>query len=163
MGKSIAKINGKDVTSDWMDDVFDECNCAYGNRKQSGYVNDDLVEVSWDSETFTWKVFSGKQSTIAELKKRLLEMMEDYPEESPKLTTEITVCEGTVYQQYFWEDNTEEDFSNEQLNEDFRKWWSECKEEGDDPESLFEEYMKYLRDSRIISSKSFANAKYIPD
>lgn len=74
-----APIDEKNITSDWIEDIFD--NCCFGGKKNNiyvGFICDCVVLCEYHDNIINWKVesecFNGKserESAFNELKKRL--------------------------------------------------------------------------------------------
>ena len=79
MSKIPAPIDGKNVSTDWIDAVFDGMNYVSNGCQMAGYVKDSLVSCSWHDNRIEWKAYDDKEKTLAELKKRLKEFQNDDP------------------------------------------------------------------------------------
>lgn len=51
-----ALLNEKDVTTDWIDSVFDSPNLIYDTRKVVGFIKGCVVMASWSYNVVTWHV-----------------------------------------------------------------------------------------------------------
>jgi hypothetical protein len=51
-----AYIDDKDVTTDWLDNIFDTLDFLYSTRRQIGIVAGCVVSVSWHSNVVEWQV-----------------------------------------------------------------------------------------------------------
>ena len=77
-----APLDGKNVTTDWIEEMFDEQSALYGSHKMLGFMAGAAVQASWDGNVLTWKVLDGDGDAAV---KTLRERYDDrYPEdESP--------------------------------------------------------------------------------
>ena len=74
-----APIDEKNITSDWIEDIFD--NCCYGGKKNNiyvGFIRDCVILCEYHNNIINWKVesecFNGKsarEDAFNELRKRL--------------------------------------------------------------------------------------------
>lgn len=51
-----AFVNEKDVTTDWMEVVFDSANVVEHRRMMVGFIWDCVVYAEWHDNTITWRV-----------------------------------------------------------------------------------------------------------
>lgn len=51
-----AMINGKDVTTDWIEEVFDDDCAVKDGNMMIGFINHKAVQVSWERNTLSWIV-----------------------------------------------------------------------------------------------------------
>ena len=51
-----AMINGKDVTTDWLESIFDEDCVVKDGNMMIGFINHKAVQVSWERNTLSWLV-----------------------------------------------------------------------------------------------------------
>lgn len=73
MTKIIAPIDEKNVTSDWIEGVFDNFDFTMGNRQAVGFVNRVPVLVEWSDNYMVWQSIPGGDNCLNELEKRLSE------------------------------------------------------------------------------------------
>ena len=94
-----APIDEKNVTSDWIEDVFDDCvECGHS---MVGYINGIPVFAHWQDHFLTWEVVGTKeiQETSNELKRRLAEYEKD--EDSSIMSNRLTCGYLTTQAFYF--------------------------------------------------------------
>ena len=51
-----AMIDGKDVTTDWIEGIFDSCDFAYDTRIKVGFINHCVVEARWEANKVIWTI-----------------------------------------------------------------------------------------------------------
>ena len=83
-----APIDEKNITSDWIEDIFD--NCCFGGKGNNiyvGFIKDCVVLCEYHGNVINWKVesecFNGKderENAFNELKKRLVDIDEETPD-----------------------------------------------------------------------------------
>ena len=56
MNKIPALINEKDVTTDWMESVFDSDDFLRDTRLMIGMINHCAVQATWNDNTITWHI-----------------------------------------------------------------------------------------------------------
>ena len=99
-----ALLDEKDITTDWIQDVFDDYSCVWGARKSAvGYVCEQPVLVAWSDNDLLWKFM--EQNTIehsnflAVLKDRL-----SIYDENEGLVIKSKVIGNLYWQKFYWED-----------------------------------------------------------
>ena len=108
--RMIAPIDEKNVTSDWIEQIFDCLNCTHTETKRThkycGFVLDELVMCSYvfGTNTLTWKIFAeGERVQDAETaKSTLLHTLKEIDKENEGLICEYDVQGNTIYQSFYW-------------------------------------------------------------
>lgn len=69
-----AIIDGKNVTMDWIDEVFDRCECLFNGKQVLGYVDGKPVYAYIEMNRIFWKPVEqvSAQATLNEIKDRLM-------------------------------------------------------------------------------------------
>jgi hypothetical protein len=100
MRKIAAPIDGKNVSIDWIDEIFDGCFCTMCGRQAVGFVLENPVYVYWENNQIFWKPVDGlsAKKTITEIKDRL-KYLEDNQND---LFSEIYVVNDTYISQLFY-------------------------------------------------------------
>ena len=100
MKKLSAPIDGKNVSIDWIDEIFDGCYSTISGRQVVGFVSENPVYAYWEQNQICWKPINtnSAKETISEIKKRLLKFEEDESE----LFSEIYVINDTYISQLFY-------------------------------------------------------------
>ena len=98
-----APIDEKNVTTDWINDVFDDC-IECGND-MIGYINGVPLHVTWHDNILCWEIVGAKRilETSNELKRRLEEYEKD--EDSTIMSNRLTCGYLTTQAFYFKPDN----------------------------------------------------------
>lgn len=77
-----APLDEKNVTTDWIEELFDDQSALYGKDKMLGFMAGAAVEASWSGNVLHWKVLDGDgEAAIGRLRQRYGERYPD--EESP--------------------------------------------------------------------------------
>lgn len=75
-----AYLNEKDVTTDWIDMVFDNFSCVCGGRKNNiyvGFVNDIVTTARVHDNVVEWNMQNGSDDDYISLKNKLLAFEEE--------------------------------------------------------------------------------------
>lgn len=77
-----APLDEKNVTTDWIEELFDDQSALYARHKRLGFIAGVAVQASWEGNVLTWKVLGGDgEAAVKKLRERYDER---YPEkESP--------------------------------------------------------------------------------
>ena len=100
-----APIDEKNVTSDWIECVFDNETCIWGKGKCAvGFIHEQPVMAAWSGNTMLWK-FMEEQTIedtdhLAVLKDRLRRCTD--PESD--LTETFNVVGNMLMQKFYWKD-----------------------------------------------------------
>ena len=100
MKKLSAPIDGKNVSIDWIDDIFDGCFCTECGKQSLGFVNEKPVYAYWSDNRICWKPIEkiSAKETLDEIKNRLLK----FENEDSELFSEIYVVGNLFLSQYFY-------------------------------------------------------------
>ena len=93
-----APIDGKNVSSDWIEDVF-EGNYAYNGYTYLGFVKDSPVMAEIEGNTITWRwltIFTENDELIARLTA--------YDTEDSELACEYKQTNSAVKQTFYFKD-----------------------------------------------------------
>ena len=102
MKKIKAKKKKKNVCSDWIEGVFDECNCVWGDNCQAvGFVSGKPVYAFWSDNQLTWKVANSNDTILSELKKRL----QYYESEESDVYSEISTNTDSIVQLFYFKED----------------------------------------------------------
>ena len=101
-----APIDEKNVTSDWIEDVFDGSNCVCNDNTLLGFIKDCPVIAAYYNNVIVWKFINESSEKtfdgLLELKKRL----DEYDKENHELVTVAKVIGSILIQRfYFTNDN----------------------------------------------------------
>ena len=100
--KTKAIIDGKNVTTDWIGEVFDAADYTQDGKCMVGFVGHFPVLVAWDDNNIVWQSILGGEDCLDVLEKRLA-LFED--EESNIYSERKRVARNLILQSlYFKED-----------------------------------------------------------
>ena len=99
-----APLDGKNVTTDWIEELFDDQTVLYATGKRLGFIAGAAVLASWKENVLTFKVLEGDRY---EAIKRLCERnRERYPkEESPFIIRELILANVCIWRFYWKPEN----------------------------------------------------------
>lgn len=99
-----APIDGKNVCTDWIADVFDSLDCIINGNEAVGFINGAPVYVTWSGNSMCWRAVTHSVNdyaeTVAELKRRLEEFGND-----DGLVSEVTPWGTGIRESFFFEDD----------------------------------------------------------
>lgn len=100
MERQKAPVDGKNVTTDWIESIFDEGNYVQNTKgsEYAGFVSDKLVIAYISDNTIVWRAYWYDENTTQEIIKRL----EQYETDDSDLYSEMDVADGISVTQYFW-------------------------------------------------------------
>lgn len=101
MTKIKAPLDEKNVTTDWIEQIFDGLNCVQNGCQMVGFVNECVVDCSWFDNTLQWRAHDNKKETLNEIKKRLMEFEQD-DSYSPEVYSDIYIVGGMFLVQKFY-------------------------------------------------------------
>ena len=102
-----APIDEKNITSDWIEDVF-ECNCVFtqkrNNHRYCGFISDEVVIASYTfgDNTLKWQIVSERVQDAETAKSTLLHTLKEIDKENEGLICEYEVQGNTIYQSFYW-------------------------------------------------------------
>ena len=104
MGKLKAPLDGKNVTTDWIGDVFDNCEYTIDGQSIVGFIGHSPVFAAWHDNDIVWKSILGNENCMELLEKRLAAYEDD---ENSNICSECRRITPMVLLQlfYFKEDN----------------------------------------------------------
>ena len=110
MKKIKAPIDGKNVTTDWIEEIFDHynavgCTDKYGTERICGYVANTLIESTFfkDYNTIMWRIHSliaGKE--LKSIKDELTKRLKEHEDPDRELFSEIKDDNDTLWQSFYW-------------------------------------------------------------
>lgn len=71
-----APIDEKNITSDWIEEIFDDCNCTFSGNTVTGFINGAACTCTYQKNHIYWEIhkfFGGNDRIYNELVKRLKE------------------------------------------------------------------------------------------
>lgn len=98
-----APFDEKNVSTDWIRDVFDNQSCVWNKQTAIGFINDHPVLVTWDDNILLWKfplVTDIREfGNLAVLRDRL-KIYEDDPDNN--FVTKDSLVGNLLMQKYYW-------------------------------------------------------------
>ena len=102
MGKRKAIIDGKNVTTDWIGEVFDMANYTQDGECITGFVSHFPVLAAWDDNYIVWQTVLGGGLCLDVLEKRLA-LFED--EESNIYSERKRVANNLILQSFYFKED----------------------------------------------------------
>ena len=103
--KQIALIDGKDVTTDWIEEVFDNFECIKRKKEFLGYLMGNvLYAVCWGN-MITWEILDGNEKDFAfDVLKHHLEGLES---DEQNIYSEISanLKNHTIIQKFYFKED----------------------------------------------------------
>ena len=98
-----APIDGKNVSTDWIQDVFDNQSCVWNGQKAIGFINNHPVLVAWSDNILLWQfplvTDIEEFGDLAVLRDRL-KIYEDDPDNN--FVTKDSIVGNLLMQKYYW-------------------------------------------------------------
>lgn len=102
-----APIDGKNVTTDWIEDIFDSQMCLYGKNSRLGYINDEVVLARWEENKLMWE-FLRKNYLNSILLSTLIKRLAEHYDLMGDLVEKFDLQENTLVQSFYWKEEEEE-------------------------------------------------------
>lgn len=106
--KEVAPIDEKNVCSDWVSDVFDECTTVHTEKRGKntfvGFVSDCvcICSYSFGNNTLKWQIIADRKEDTESAIKTLSNRLQEYDKENETLQTEYTTEGNTLYQSFYF-------------------------------------------------------------
>jgi hypothetical protein len=98
-----APLDGKNVTTDWIEELFDEQSALYGKQRLVGFVSRATVLCSWTFNSLKWKVLDGNADEAFALLRNRYGLR--YPKgDSPFFITE-QLTDDTLTWRFYWKND----------------------------------------------------------
>jgi len=110
MKKNFAPIDGKNVGTDWIDDIFDYSmcteTCKHSLTKVCGFVNGELVECTYNlgNNVICWYIYAS-YAVLNDTKDELLKRLSKYEHDDNDLYSEMEILETSVIQRFYWKED----------------------------------------------------------
>lgn len=115
MKKIKAPIDGKNVTTDWIEEIFDHCNVVGHTKEHTnrlcGYINGELVEAMWVTgyNMLFWQVFACKDEEIKPTHDEIRKRLTEHEDPDRELFSEISVkFHNCLCQSFYWRQEDED-------------------------------------------------------
>lgn len=99
-----APIDGKNVTTDWIEDIFDMADFTRDGKCMVGFVSHYPVLVAWSDNYIVWQAVLGGENCLDVLEKRLA-LFED--EESDIYSERKRVANNLILQSFYFKEDEE--------------------------------------------------------
>ena len=83
-------VDGKNVTTDWIESVFDNFECIRKDKELLGYIVGNVLYVSYEGNTITWEIIDGKNRQFAY--DVLLHHLESLETDEGNIYSEVVDC-----------------------------------------------------------------------
>lgn len=98
-----APLDGKNVTTDWIEELFDEQSALYGSHKMLGFMAGATVQASWCENRLLWTVLDGDpHDAFRCLDKRYLER---YPDADSPFVVRENIRGKHCLWGFYWKSN----------------------------------------------------------
>ncbi len=95
-----APLDEKNVTTDWIEELFDDQNAIHGRHKMLGFMNSAVMLVTWHDNVLTWKVIDGDAN--AAIKCLTERYKESYPEEDSPFILKTQMYSAVCVMRFYW-------------------------------------------------------------
>ena len=97
-----APIDNKNVTTDWIEDIFDYQTCVWGKKCAVGFINSEPVIAGWKENLLIWQfpITTDFENSISLA--RLKDRLEKYSENNPELVEHYNVFGNMLMQKFYW-------------------------------------------------------------
>jgi len=97
-----APLDEKNVTTDWIEELFDEQSALYSKNKRLGFMAGATMQASWSGNVLKWKVLDGDRYTAIN---RLRERNRDrYPEEESPFIIKEQILANVCIWRFYWKE-----------------------------------------------------------
>ena len=100
-----APLDEKNVTTDWIEEMFDDQSALYGKNKMLGFMAGAAMQASWSGNMLVWKVLDGDgyQAKMQLLKR----YRERYPDEESPFIVEKQMPTDMIVMRFYWKPENE--------------------------------------------------------
>ena len=100
-----APIDNKNVTTDWIEEIFDFQTCVWNKKTAVGFIDNEPVIVSWENNILLWSFPLMLSVSDSDHLKVLKGRLEVYNDVNVELTTKDTAFGNVFMQKFYWKDN----------------------------------------------------------
>ena len=97
-----APIDNKNVMEDWIEDIFDNQTCIWGDRKCIGFINGQTMIASWTLNRLMWKFAELKNIEGSECLNVLRRRLNEAHDPDGNLIEEFFVVGNRLWQDFYW-------------------------------------------------------------
>ena len=95
-----APLDEKNVTTDWIEELFDDQSVIYGKNKKIGFMANAAMQASWSGNMLVWQVLDGDAyRAFMKLNERYKER---YPDEESPFIVEKQRSTGMLVMRFYW-------------------------------------------------------------
>ena len=102
-----APLDEKNVTTDWIDDIFDDSSCTCNGSTYTGFVKDSVCSCLVGSNTIIWKIDKDYAKDAMQSYKELQERLKVLDGENPGLVVRYDTSmqeQLLLGQRFYWAD-----------------------------------------------------------
>lgn len=101
-----APVDDKNVSTDWMEEIFDDCAGVLLNHTYVGVIAERLVTARWDGNTITWQVIPDNFRDLSTAYSQLYDRLTKRNEEDERLLVKHDVsCHPLkIIQRFYWKE-----------------------------------------------------------
>lgn len=97
-----AELDEKNVTTDWIEEMFDDMYAIHGDDKELGFMGGAAMQASWSGNELYWKVLDGDcQAAFKCLRERNRERFE---EEETSLIIKEQILGNVCTWKFYWKE-----------------------------------------------------------
>lgn len=98
-----APIDNKNVTTDWIEEVFDYQTCIWGKRESAiGFIHDRPVVAEWSENNLFWKFVEEESIDGSDHLEELRKRLKVYDDANPELVESHNVIGNYFWQKFYW-------------------------------------------------------------
>ena len=101
--KKIALIDGKNVTTDWVEEMFDSFECIKRNNEFLGYCMGNVLYAVYCANVITWEILDGMNKSLAVV--ALEERLKGRESEEQGIYSEITRHGYVLVQRFYFKED----------------------------------------------------------
>lgn len=99
-----APLDEKNVTTEWIETMFDDQSALYGKNKMLGFMAGAAMQASWAGNMLVWQVLDGDAYKAFV---RLIERYkEQYPDEKSPFIVERQKSTNMYVMRFYWKPET---------------------------------------------------------
>lgn len=95
-----APLDEKNVTTDWIEELFDDQSALYSKGKRLGFMAGAVMQAEWYFNVLMWKVLYG-DARVA-IKKLIERYKERYPEEESPFILKNQIYSDMYTMRFYW-------------------------------------------------------------
>ena len=100
-----APLDEKNVTTDWIEEMFDDQSALYGKNKMLGFMAGAAMQASWSGNVLRWKVLDGDRYVA--IKRLIGRYKERYPDEESPFILKRQFFADVYIMRFYWKPEEE--------------------------------------------------------